>query len=353
MGSREITSRLSVCVAATFAFAGAAFFAPVASATPSASDFSQALPSLERIDRAVDRSHFDEGPVTARSPTIVAPQSFDLAGIKGQTRTVELRGRRSGGTWTEWTETSDGNPVWFGGMDELQIRTRGWTPSGRIQYVSVETEATEATPRAGGGKPNIVSREQWGANRDQGGCKPRKNASEGKVKAAYVHHTVSATNYSESQAAGMVLGICRFHRDSNGWDDIGYNALVDRFGNIYEGRAGGLARPVIGAHAEGYNAQSTGTAVLGTHSEKPISRAAMRGLSKWLAWKLPEHGRDATGTARLVSAGGGSNRYSSGTRVNTARIIGHRRTNFTDCPGRALKDQLSRLRNKVQRRIKR
>ncbi len=149
----------------------------------------------------------------------------------------------------------------------------------------------------------------------------------------------------------MILGICRFHRNSNGWNDIGYNALVDRFGNIYEGRGGGLGRAVIGAHAQSVNAQTTGVAVLGTHTEDPVSKQAMRGLVKWLAWKLPKHGLDGTGKARMVSAGGETARYPEGEKFKTLRIIGHRVTNLTACPGDALAGQLSQLRKKVIRKI--
>ncbi len=77
----------------------------------------------------------------------------------------------------------------------------------------------------------------------------------------------------------------------------------------------------------------------------------MSGVARWLAWKLPDHGIDTTGKARMTSAGGSSSRYPAGKRISTSRIIGHRRTGLTECPGDALYRQLGNLRTKVQRRI--
>ena len=289
-----------------------------------------------------------------KSRVMAAPERFDFAGLGGrELREYELRGRMSGGEWTDWTGTGNGDPVWFGGMDELQVRADDWRPSGQIRYVSVSNLDTAPAPvsKGSGDMPNVVTRREWGAERDNGGCKPRERAEYGGVKAAVVHHTVSAVGYSEAEAPGLVLGICRFHRNENGWSDIGYNALVDRFGNIYEGREGGLGRAVVGAQAQGYNAQTTGVAVIGTYSSTPASRAAVGAVARWLAWKLPEHGRDTKGTAKLVSAGGDANRFPQGEIVRTKRIIGHRRTGYTVCPGDALDLQLEKIRRKVQRRI--
>jgi len=283
---------------------------------PRGEDFEQALPAAQPVAERTADGHVGEGPVTHRTSVIDAPRTFDLAGLAGEMRAYELRGRIAGDAWTDWTETGNGDPVWFGGMDQLQVRTRGYRPSGSIHYVDVSGSAPVGAAARGsdGNIPELITRRQWGANGD-GGCKPRQRASYGKVKAASVHHTVSAVDYPESAGPGMVLSICRFHRNSNGWDDIGYNALVDRFGNIYAGRDGGLGRAVIGAHAQGFNAQTSGVAVLGTHTSQRISKAAMSGLARWLAWKLPEHGLDTTGKARMTSAGGASSRYPAGTRI--------------------------------------
>lgn len=358
--------------------------APALSATPylpPAVDFGQPLSGVERAPGATARSGSGDargvaGPVTHVSGVLEAPARFDVAGLEGELRNYELRGRETGGEWTDWTETGSGDPVWFGGADELQLRTRGWRPDGRIHYVNVSGDATptdSALTKLREGvshvsvaavefvsgepamaeldRPPIVTREEWGAERRRGGCEPRKRPELGKVKAGVVHHTVSANDYSRAEAPRMVLAICRFHRDGNEWNDIGYNGLVDRFGNFYEGREGGLRKPIIGAHAEGFNDQTTGIASLGNHTDESISRAAMRTAADFIAWKLVQHGKDASGRTRLRSGGGSANRYPAGKRVRVHKVIGHRRLGLTECPGDGLYADIERLRRKVERRI--
>ena len=84
-------------------------------------------------------------------------------------------------------------------------------------------------------------------------CPPRADPVYGEVQLAFIHHTVTANEYGPEDSAAMVLGICRYHRNTNGWNDIGYNFLVDRYGKIFEGRAGGIDEAVVGAQAQGYN----------------------------------------------------------------------------------------------------
>ena len=352
--------------------------APALSLTPyapEAVDFEQRLPPVDRVEgaRAVRSSapgNHDEGPVRYRSEVIEAPARFDLAGIGGELRPLEFRARTSGGDWSEWIETANGDPVYFGGADELQVRSREAQPEGELHYVNVSgtetlasrvlTGAREAvnsalisvasvtTAGAQPSTPDMVSRKAWGAT---GGCRPRGGSAYGEVKAATVHHTVTANDYSRDEAPGIVLGICRFHRNGNGWNDIGYNFLVDRFGDVYVGRSGGVRKAVVGAHAQGFNSQTTGIASIGTHTSAPISDDAENSFVDVIAWKLALHGTNARGKTRLVSAGGSVNKFPRGKKVRVKRVFGHRRVNSTQCPGGKLKKRLKRIARRAQEKI--
>jgi hypothetical protein len=343
---------------------------------PEAHDFEQPLPAVAKLAPAADASSaakHGEEPVRYRSPVIDAPARFDLVGVAGEMRPLEYRARPAGGEWSDWIEAHSGDPVYFGGADQVQVRSRGIHPHGRLHYVNVSGSETAAQRALTGARetinsafisvssvtsagaapsePDMVSRASWGANRDNGGCKPRNSPAYGKVKSAIVHHTVSANDYSADEAPGIVLGICRFHRNGNGWSDMGYNFLVDRFGKIYVGRAGGPSKAVVGAQAQGYNAQTTGASSIGTHTKRPIRDEAMDAFVRLLAWKLAFHGTRATGKTKLVSAGGSLNRYPSGKRIHVRRISGHGRFDKTACPGRALRHQLKEMRKLTQARI--
>ncbi len=348
---------------------------------PGAVDFEQRLPGLRaapdvehaKLVRSARRA--GSGPVTFRSGVVVAPKRFDLAGLARERRPLELRGRDSGGEWSDWVEAEDGNPVYFGGADELQVRARGWHPSGTLHYVNVSgttstasgilTQVREAVnsafisttgflqPAAGAAapRPQIVTRTEWGADLRQGGCPPRVHPSYGRVRAGVIHHTVTANDYSENEAASIVLGICRYHRNGNGWNDIGYQALVDRFGNVYQGRAGGLTKAVVGAQAQGFNEQTTAISSIGTHTKEAPTGAAQRSIVNYLAWRLAVAGIDAVGTTTLVSAGGELSRYPSGRRVRLPEVVDHRMLGLTACPGDSLDALLVRLRRKIAARI--
>ncbi|MEU6096528.1 peptidoglycan recognition protein [Streptomyces sp. NPDC047079] len=195
-----------------------------------------------------------------------------------------------------------------------------------------------------GPRPPIVSRSGWGADESlrEGGFLYTNT-----VKAAFVHHTASGNNYSCSQAASLIRSIYRYHVVSSGWRDIGYNFLVDKCGNIYEGRAGGVEKPVMGAHTLGFNGDTTGIAVIGTYTGTAPSAAAVDALARLTAWKLGLFGRDPRAKTYLVSAGG--NLYAKGENVRLNVISGHRDGYATECPGRLLYGELGLVRSAAAR----
>lgn len=348
-----------------------AIASPAQADTPSGSDFTQALPDPVQLrpvparDGAADH-HGDHGPVAYRTPAISAPRSFDLVGVAGDAGPLEYRTQRRGEAWSGWVEADRGEPVYAGGADRVQVRSRGAEIEGRLHYVSIHDGTVPADhlarreagrpawkPRSGKlpPQPQFVTRAQWGANSKTGGCLPRETPVTGRVKAGVIHHTVSTNTYTQTEAPGIVLAICRYHRNANGWNDIGYNALVDRFGNLYEGRAGGLGRAIVGAQAEGINSQTTGIASIGDNREFSAPPKERKSIANYLAWKFGIAGIAAEGRATLTSAGGSTQRTPAGQRVRVPRIFSHNFTNFTACAGEALIAQVPQIKRAVARKL--
>ncbi|MFD8221677.1 peptidoglycan recognition protein [Streptomyces sp. NPDC059697] len=195
-----------------------------------------------------------------------------------------------------------------------------------------------------GERPRIVTRRGWGADESlrEGGFVYTK-----KVKAAFVHHTASGNNYLCSQAPSLIRSIYRYHVVSSGWRDIGYNFLVDKCGNIYEGRAGGVAKPVMGAHTLGFNDDTMGIAVLGSYGKTKPAAAAVTAIARLTAWKLGLSGADPRGKTYLKSGGG--NLYRKGKNVRLNVISGHRDGFATECPGSLLYGKLGSARTAAAR----
>jgi hypothetical protein len=205
------------------------------------------------------------------------------------------------------------------------------------------TEAQQAKPYIGP-RPRIVTRRGWGANESG---RERKFAYTKNVRAAFVHHTASGNNYSCSQVPSLIRGIYRYHVKSMGWRDIGYNFLVDKCGNIYEGRAGGVAKPVLGAHTLGFNPNSMGIAVLGSFGASKPSAAGVKAVARLTAWKLGLFGANPRGKTYLKSGGG--NLYRKGKNVRLNVISGHRDGFVTECPGGQLYRKLGSARTTAAR----
>jgi hypothetical protein len=178
-------------------------------------------------------------------------------------------------------------------------------------------------------KPKIYSRAQWGADermRDKGSLHYFE------VHAGFVHHTVNANDYTRAQVPGILRSIYAYHTRSRGWSDVGYNFLVDRFGRIWEGRAGGVDRPVVGAHTLGYNDGAFAMSAIGNFELTRPSQAMIQAYGALFAWKLSLHGVNAGSTKQFVVS------------RNFKAINGHRDAASTACPGKYLYARIPAIR---------
>ncbi len=228
-------------------------------------------------------------------------------------------------------------PTWVGRADGYELVFPPSAGHARVSLVRTDGEQ-RVQAAAAPNQPGIQPRSAWGA-------RPPKVAltSAPKIQMGFVHHTVNANDYAAADVPAMLRSIQAYHMDSNGWDDIGYNFLVDRFGTAWEGRAGSLDGPVIGAHTGGFNTGSVGVAVLGDFRQATPSQASIETVSRVIGWKLGISGVDPNGTATMTS--GGNDKFAEGEVVVFPAVSGHRDGKSTDCPGQRLYDQLPAIRN--------
>jgi N-acetylmuramoyl-L-alanine amidase len=289
-----------------------------------------------------------------------APSRFNLLGLHWQgSGRVFFRVRGAHG-WSRWREADAepgdlpdrgtresrqmrgwriGNPWWTDTAERVQVRTRGRVQRVRAHFVwSPEEDVAPGRSLQIVDDLPIILRRSWGANerirRDNPSFAPT-------LQTAIVHHTAGAPGSSPAQSAAIVRGIQTYHVRGNGWDDIGYNFLVDRWGQIFEGRYGGIERNVIGAHAQGFNTGSVGIAVIGSFDGSAPPAKARDALARLIAWRLDVAHVDPVSRVSVIS--NGNPRFRAGLPTWMRAVSGHRDTGFTSCPGAGLYGQLGTL----------
>ena len=303
---------------------------------------------------------------------------FDLVGVtwRGAAPPVRLR-TRTDGRWSGWRATtviSDGpdrgtaehgsvrgtDLLWAGGADRVVVDVQGPAPrdlSVTLMQVPTSaaagrTAATGTAARAGAGgntfRPRYSGRKAWGADPSLRSGRATYNRT---IQQLHVHHTVNSNDYTAAEVPGLIRGMYRYHTRNLGWSDLGYNFLVDRFGRLWTGRAGGARRPVRGAHTLGFNSTSTGVAVIGNFETGRPSQKVLTALVHLAAWKLNKYDRRPRGKVKVFSHG--SDRYSYGRKVRLPVLDGHRDTNQTACPGTSLYRMLPGVRRRAAERIAR
>jgi hypothetical protein len=297
----------------------------------------------------------------SRTLAVAAPARFDMLGVHWRgSGSVLYSTRSTSGRWSAWRVADAdvypdrgsvenrrgswrlGGLDWVGPSIAARFRTTGEVKQLRAYYVESTVERVPMRRLSIAGSPPIIPRVGWSADEKIRRAPPRYADA---VHFAVVHHTAGSNDYTPAESAAIVRGIELYHVQGNGWNDIGYNFLVDRYGQVFEGRYGGVARPVIGAHSLGFNVGSVGIAVIGSYDSKGIGAATRKALVHLLAWRLDLEHVDPLGTLTWIS--GGNPRFPAGVPVFLRAISGHRDTNFTDCPGDGLYAQLPEIAREV------
>ncbi|MFE6827704.1 peptidoglycan recognition protein [Streptomyces sp. NPDC057690] len=196
-------------------------------------------------------------------------------------------------------------------------------------------------------RPPVVPRAAWLDDLARHAQPPPRY--DDKVVAVFVHHTDSPNGYACADAPRIIRYLYAGQIGARDWDDIGYNFLVDRCGTIYEGRAGGIDRPVTGAHTQGFNHRTAGIAALGTFTAGvPVPQAMVDAIAALTAWKLGLSDTDPRADVRLTSSNSRS-RYAAGTTATLPALAGHKDGYMTSCPGAALTARLPEIRETAAR----
>ncbi|WP_324195178.1 N-acetylmuramoyl-L-alanine amidase [Nocardia cyriacigeorgica] len=304
----------------------------------------------------------------------------DLAGV-----TAMVRARQLDGSWGPWFEagTDDSvsarrpgsgrmqgsEPVYVGDTDAVQILStrkltdtaepgsRGPAPVAGPDHFglavpemsavlldpgrSEENLSAIAAPLAGGG-PRVISRAQWGADESIRCEDPTYDDGLGGI---VVHHTAGRNDYSKAESAAIVRGIYAYHAETLGWCDIGYHALVDKYGQIFEGHFGGLDEPVQGAHTGGFNENTAGVAFMGNHESEDPTQAAITAMGQFVGWRARVAGLDPRGTTTMISEGTEFTPYGEGEQVQLPVVFSHRDVGNTTCAGDAAYALMDRIRS--------
>jgi len=275
---------------------------------------------------------------------------------------------RTDGHWTDWFELQtmvDGGtepspngrfgtvPYWAGDSDGFQVRIDavGDAAPADVRADLIEPGTSDAdaaitepwsgsSAAASTNKPPIVTRAEWGADES---LRDKHLENSNTFKVAFVHHTAGSNNYTRSESPAVVRGLYSYYVNTLDYADMGYNFLVDKYGTIYEGRAGSITKPVRSAASGGFNTDTVAVVAMGNFETAPASDAMVRGIAEVLAYRLSRYHRDPFGR-KALTAEVGSSKYAPGRKVRFKVISGHRDSQLTACPGDNLYQRLPTIR---------
>lgn len=286
-----------------------------------------------------DLEYHDDHAPDAGSPDAASARPGTDALIVGEVDEVQVRAEGAGVLPQDLSvavvdpgeadDTVQEAPELAGAADSQAAQTSESAAGASAEAAESGAIVLSAASKKAVAQPTIYSRAQWGADesiRDKGSLRY------GTISAGFVHHTVNANDYTADQVPAILRSIYAYHVKSRGWSDIGYNFLVDRFGRIWEGRFGGIDKPVVGAHTLGYNDYAFAMSAIGNFELVQPSAEMIAAYGQLFAWKLSLHGVNPASTAQTV-----------GKKVFAA-INGHRDAGSTACPGKHLYAKIPAIR---------
>ena len=196
----------------------------------------------------------------------------------------------------------------------------------------------------------VTTREEWGANPAYLNWWPNYAPADHVV----VHHTAGTNDYTPEQSPSIVRGIYYYHAVVLGWGDIGYNFLVDKYGQVFEGRYGTLdsdpGTMVVGGHAYGANTGTMGISMMGNYSSTDPSEIQIERVGQMAGWFLGRAGVvDAYGSSRFTFHA--TQKYRRGQTIDLDVISAHRDVGYTTCPGDAGYSMMDWIRSAAQEQI--
>ncbi|MFE7717918.1 N-acetylmuramoyl-L-alanine amidase [Nocardia rhizosphaerihabitans] len=351
---------------------GIKFIADPANLEPGTTPDTPALSPGAVASDLVDQVGAQVKELTQDTPfSMVAVTARDLVNT-----TTKLRARQQDGNWGPWydadpldTRATDQTPadvptgtepIYVGETTAVQMLVTRKPTAGPDHDPAHITEAalkailinpgraaidaglTDVAAALPGGGPKVITRAQWGADESIRCEEPTYDDGVGGVT---VHHTAGRNDYSRAESAGIVRAIYAYHAETLGWCDIGYNALVDQYGQIFEGRYGGLDRAVQGAHAGGFNENTAGVALMGNYESESPSEASINAIGKFVGWRTKLAGLNPKGYTTMYSEGTEFTPYAMDEAVDLPVVFAHRDVGNTDCPGDAAYALMDRIRN--------
>lgn len=192
--------------------------------------------------------------------------------------------------------------------------------------------------------PSILPRSEWTKNNESLEklltWMPNKNNNNPPdyypIERIILHYTETPnTDNSKEVSIARIQAIYQYHAVTRGWGDIGYNYIIDRQGNIYQGRYG--ENGVRAAHAfnsitrDNHNVGTIGIALLGNYSSENPPEAMFSSLKKLVGWLAAANGfePDASKESKIWN----EKQQGFTTMMNLPRVISHKDIDSTHDSG--------------------